>query len=49
MAEKSSKSGKKGDQMSQEKIIATFQQLRMEQRGIATKMAELESEKNEHA
>ncbi len=47
MAEKSSKGGKK-EQLSQEKIVATFQQLRMEQRAIASKIGEIESEKNEH-
>jgi len=47
MAEKAGKS-KKGEQLSQEKILATFQQLRQEQRAIASKITELESEKNEH-
>ena len=47
MAEKSGGS-KKGDQLSQEKIVATFQQLRQEQRSIANKISELEAEKNEH-
>lgn len=42
-----SKSSKK-EEMSKEKIIATFQQLRMEQRSIANKVGELEAEKNEH-
>ena len=40
--------GKKGEQMSQEKTISTFQRLRAEQRAIANKMTELEGEKNEH-
>ena len=40
--------GKKGEQMSQEKIISTFQRLRAEQRAIASKMSELDGEKNEH-
>ena len=51
MAEKSassSKGGKKSEQMSQEKIIGTFQQLRMEQRAIATKIGDVEADKNEH-
>lgn len=50
MAEKTSKSsgGKKAEPLSKEKIIGTFQQLRMEQRAIATKIAEMESEKSEH-
>lgn len=39
---------KKSEQMSQEKIISTFQRLRAEQRAIASKMSELEGEKNEH-
>ena len=47
MAEKKG-SAKKTDHLSQERIVATFQQLRMEQRAIATKIAEMESEKNEH-
>ena len=47
MAEKAAKP-KKGEQLTQEKILATFQQLRQEQRTIANKIAELESEKNEH-
>ena len=47
MAE-STKAGKKGEQMSQEKIIATFQRLRSEQRSIASKMSELDAEKTEH-
>jgi hypothetical protein len=50
MAEKNSKSGsKKGEQLSQEKVMATFQQLRMEQRTLAAKLTEMEAEKNEHA
>ena len=48
MAEKGSKAAKKGEQMSQEKIITTFQQLRMEQRAIVNKISELEGERNEH-
>ena len=40
--------GKKGDSSSQEKIVATFQQLRAEQRAIANKISELEGEKKEH-
>lgn len=45
MAEKSSK---KGDQLNQQKIVESFQKLRMEQRCIANKMTELESERAEH-
>ena len=39
---------KKGEQLSQEKIVATFQQLRQEQRSIANKISELEADKKEH-
>lgn len=50
MADKNNKtSGKKGEQLSQEKIFAMFQQLRMEQRTLAAKLTEMEAEKNEHA
>lgn len=40
--------GKKGEASNQEKIVATFQQLRNEQRAIANKISELEGEKKEH-
>lgn len=49
MAEKGSKSVKKADQWSQEKIVATFNHLRKEQRAIANKLTEVDAEKNEHA
>lgn len=39
---------KKGERMSQEKIVATFQQLRMEQHAIVAKINEMDAEKNEH-
>ncbi len=39
---------KKAEPLSQEKIIAQFQQLRQEQATIANKMADLEGERNEH-
>ena len=51
MAEKASekaKGGKKGDSMTQEKIISTFQKLRQEQRAIVNKITELEGDINEH-
>ena len=44
MAEKK----KKSEQLTQEKIIATFQQLRMDQRAIANKIADVDADKNEH-
>ena len=40
--------GKKGDPMTQEKIISTFQKLRQEQRAIVNKITELEGDNNEH-
>lgn len=51
MADKNKPSGKKGtgEQLSQEKIVSVFQQLRMEQRTVAAKLTEMEAEKNEHA
>lgn len=52
MAEKEkgekAKGGKKGEPITQEKIIATFQKLRQEQRAIVTKITELEGDVNEH-
>ncbi len=42
------KNGKKGDAASQQKILENFQQLRLDQRNIATKMSEIESERSEH-
>lgn len=45
MAEKSSK---KGDTLMQQKIIENFQQLRAQQRSVASKMTELDSERAEH-
>ena len=50
MAEKkaSSSGPKKGEQMTQERIVNTFQQLRVEQRAITQKIAEMDAEKNEH-
>lgn len=39
---------KKGEALSQEKIITQFQQMRQEQRNIANKIAELEGEETEH-
>lgn len=47
MAEAKGKA-KKAETSSQEKIVATFQQLRAEQRAIANKISELEGEKKEH-
>ena len=46
MAEKSN--GKKGDPLNQQKILETLQQLRIDQRNIATKMSEIDSERAEH-
>ena len=46
--EKEKKGGKKAESMSQEKIVATFQKLRQEQRAIVGKIAELEGESNEY-
>ena len=51
MAEKQARAKaptKKGEVLTQEKIVSQFQQMRQEQRAIANKIAELESEKNEH-
>ena len=42
------KGGKKGEPMTQEKIISTFQKLRQEQRAIVSKITELEGDNNEH-
>lgn len=42
------KNGKKGDPVNQQKIVEAFQQLRIDQRNIATKMSEIESERAEH-
>ena len=47
MAEKKP-AGKKGETMSQEKIISMFQRLRQEQRAIVGKIAELEADSNEY-
>ena len=47
-AEKAKGAGKKGEPMTQEKIISTFQKLRQEQRAIVNKIAELEGESTEH-
>ena len=47
-ADASRKSGKKGEAMSQEKILDQFQQMRQEQRAIAHKISDLETDKNEH-
>jgi len=46
MAEKSN--GKKGDPLNQQKVLETLQQLRIDQRNIATKMSEIDSERAEH-
>lgn len=48
MAEAKLGKGKKAESSNQEKIVATFQQLRAEQRAIANKISELEGEKREH-
>ncbi|CAI8032959.1 Prefoldin subunit 2 [Geodia barretti] len=52
MAEKEekekAKGGKKGEPMTQEKIVSTFQKLRQEQRAIVGKITELEGEHNEY-
>ena len=48
MAESKGKGAKKADTAAQEKIVAQFQQMRQEQRAIANKIAEFESDKNEH-
>ena len=47
-AEKAKAGGKKGEPMTQEKIISTFQRLRQEQRAIVNKITELESDSSEH-
>ncbi len=48
-ADTSKGKAKKAEPLSQEKIISQFQQLRQEQRVIASKMSDLEGEKHEHA
>ena len=49
MAEKEkAKGGKKGEPMTQDKIVSTFQKLRQEQRAIVGKITELEGEHNEY-
>lgn len=47
-AAEKAKGGKKGEPMTQEKVISTFQWLRQEQRAIVNKIAELEGDNNEH-
>ncbi|XP_070534938.1 prefoldin subunit 2-like [Ptychodera flava] len=47
-AEVSEKSGKSNKPLTQEQIIGGFNMLRQEQRQMATKIAELETEQNEH-
>lgn len=42
------KGGKKGESMTQEKIVSTFQRLRQEQRSIVEKITELEGENSEY-
>ncbi len=44
---KASKSGK-SKQPTNEQIVSGFNQLRQEQRGLMTKIAELEGDQNEH-
>ena len=48
MAQPKGKAAKKADPAAQEKIVAQFEQMRQEQRAIASKIAELESDKSEH-
>ena len=48
MAQPKGKGAKKADIAAQEKIVAQFEQMRQEQRAVASKIAELESDKNEH-
>ena len=48
MATSAGKKGSKGTELSEAAIFNNFQQMRKEQRRILTKIAELESDKNEH-
>lgn len=43
-----SKAGKASKKMSQEQIVAGFNQLRQEQRAMASKIVEVEADVNEH-
>ena len=50
MASSDSKVAKsaKGKQLSQEQIVAGFQELRQQQKAVASKMSELDMERKEH-